>query len=158
MRKIVTSSRTFILACLAACCVCVATVPSASAQNSIWKGGAGNWSDNNWNGGVPTAASNVFIDGGKNIVSTVTVDITNAVGATLTLDSDDTLAFDSIGALSLSGSVALNGTTNLNLGTLTLNGPSTNSGTISMSTDSVTFAGHHLILDDRCQYLGYERL
>lgn len=147
MRKIATSPRAFIVACLAASCVCAATAPPASAQDSIWKGGAGNWSDNNWNGGVPTSASNVFIDGGKNVISTVTVDVANAVGSTLTLDSDDTLAFNSIGVLTVSGSAALNGTTNLNLGTLTLNGVSTNAGTLSISTDSFTIAGHQFILD-----------
>lgn len=124
----------------------IAALPT-SAQSSIWKGGTGNWNDNNWNGGVPTASSSVFIDGGKNVASTVTVNVNNTVGTNLTLDSDDTLAFDAIGALTLSGTVALNGTTNLDFGALALNGPSTNSGTLNIATNSVTIGGHTVILN-----------
>jgi len=134
-----------IAACVLAV-VCLAFTPAVSAQTTIWKGGAGNWSENNWNGGVPTPTSNAFIDGGKDIASTVTVDIANATTNDLTLDSDDTLTFDSVATLTVGGTATLNGTTNLDLGTLTLNGSATNNGTINMATDTVTLLGHEVLL------------
>ncbi|HXX45372.1 MAG TPA: PEP-CTERM sorting domain-containing protein [Candidatus Acidoferrales bacterium] len=100
---------------------------------------ASNW---NVNGEVatsaPTATSNVYIDDGSPNVSVVTVDVIDAAANNLTLDSDDTLTFYSNATLTVSGSATLNGTTNIGLGELRLNGPSTNTGTITLSQVLVT--------------------
>ena len=134
---------------LAAICVttaCSFLAPAVFAQNDwIWVGKSSVWSQaSNWNvngevaTSAPTATSNVYIDDGSPNVSVVTVDVIDAAANNLTLDSDDTLTFYSNATLTVSGSATLNGTTNIGLGELRLNGPSTNTGTITLSQVLVT--------------------
>ena len=80
-------------------------------QTDVWLGGTGNWSDaSKWSAGVPASTSNVFVDNGNSVASAVTVDVNDSVN-NLIVDSDDSL-------------IIRPGIT------LTVNGNSTNSGTI----------------------------
>src|SRR5216684_7331335 len=88
------------------------------AQNDIWKGGTGNWSNaSKWSAGVPSGTSNALIDNGNGAASPVTLDI-NGVATNLTIDSDDSLSFNN--GVSLSIGAAGGGTIN-NAGHLNMN-------------------------------------
>src|SRR5712692_3046302 len=64
----------------------------AFAQNDIWLGGTGFWSDKTkWSVGVPTSSNSVFIDNGKTGASPVTINYNGAQCGSLTIDSDDSL-------------------------------------------------------------------
>src|SRR5713101_9318373 len=64
----------------------------AFAQNDIWLGGTGFWSDKTkWSVGVPTSINSVFIDNGKTGASPVTINYNGAQCGSLTIDSDDSL-------------------------------------------------------------------
>ncbi len=94
----------------------------AVAQNDIWKGGAGNWSNaSKWSAGVPSGTSNALIDNGNGAASPVALDI-NGSAANLTIDSDDSLSFNN--GVSLSIGTAGAGTIN-NGGHLNMNSTGT---------------------------------
>src|SRR5713101_8380043 len=63
------------------------------AQNDIWKGGTGNWSNpTKWSAGVPSGTS-ALIDNGNGAASPVALDI-DGHATNLTIDSDDSLSFN----------------------------------------------------------------
>src|SRR5712692_9526224 len=63
------------------------------AQNDIWKGGTGNWSNpTKWSAGVPSGTS-ALIDNGNVAASPVALDI-DGHATYLTIDSDDSLSFN----------------------------------------------------------------
>ncbi|MBZ5600040.1 MAG: FG-GAP-like repeat-containing protein [Acidobacteriia bacterium] len=88
--------------------------PSAS---TIWKGGAGNWSDSTkWTNGVPTSATDALIDNGNATASPVTLDVGGQTN-NLTIDGDDGLSFNNGTSLTINGSSVSNaGTMSLNSG------------------------------------------
>src|SRR5579862_220418 len=106
---------------------------NASAQSSTWVTNLHtNWSNTNaWVDGVsPTSSSSVFIgSGGPGIAYGPTLDVDATVN-NLELDRDGEINFNQGKTLTVNGSALLSGTTNVNLGTLTLNGTASNSGTI----------------------------
>lgn len=160
------SSFRFVLSSLRNIAVCCFLVTALSgrltfAQTSTWvTGHAGNWNDpTNWSGGVPTATSNVLIDGDSfpDYPSSVTLVLgeTETV-ANLTLNSDDSLTLNTGSSLTVNGTApssscflacaVLNGKTNVDLGTLTLNTTSLNQGTMSLATSVLIINGHPILL------------
>jgi hypothetical protein len=104
-RKTIMRSTRLRVAVLLAACLFPAL---ARAQNDIWLGGAGNWSDpGKWSAGVPTATSNVFIDNGNGVASAVTVDGGFACN-NLTIDADDSLTITSGNTLTINGTSIAN--------------------------------------------------
>src|SRR5260370_8727538 len=64
----------------------------AFAQNDIWLGGTGFWSDaSKWIAGVPTSSKNVFIDNDKSGASPFTINYNRPQCGTLTRATDDIL-------------------------------------------------------------------
>jgi hypothetical protein len=121
---------------------CLTPVP-ASAQNDIWNGGTGNWTNASmWSNGVPTASSNVLIDNGNPSHSAVTVDTNPAQCNNLTIDSEDSLTVGNGQALYVGGSAISNaGTLGVTAfsGYLFFTGSSptiSNTGTISLNAVS----------------------
>jgi len=128
---------------------------SSFAQTSIWKGNAGDWTDNNWSGGVPTSTSNVYIDGGQTLItSTVTLNVlgTPVNIKSITLDAGDSLILDSSSNLVVNGAAEFNGPPEggfgsiipnvVVAGTLTLNGASTNSTAMFLNQQVLVLDGH----------------
>jgi len=146
-------SRWFVVAFLLLLALCSAS--AAFAQESIWKGNAGNWTDNNWTGGVPGATSNVYIDNGQTLInSTVTL---NVLGTpvninSITLDAGDALILDSGSNLVVNGTAEFNGPPQggfgsitpsvVVAGTLTLNGASSNSTAMFLNEQVLVLDGH----------------
>ena len=86
------------------------------AQNDIWKGGTGNWSNpTKWSAGIPSGTS-ALIDNGNGAASPVTLDI-NGVATNLTIDSDDSLSLNNGVTLSIgaTGGGTINNVGNLNI-------------------------------------------
>ena len=115
----------------------------AFAQNDIWNGGTGNWTNASmWSNGVPTASSNVLIDNGNPSHSAVTVDTNPAQCNNLTINSDDSLTVGNGQALYVGGSAVSNaGTLGITAfsGYLFFTGSSptiSNAGTISLNAVS----------------------
>src|SRR6266851_4280426 len=138
----------------------------AFAQNDIWLGGTGFWSDaSKWSAGVPTSSKNVFIDNGKSGASPVTINYSGAQCGNLTVDGDDSLImvdgtiFTLYGpTISNSGNIFLNSAgfgvdfnfggavTLTGAGTLTMSNSSANANqttplTISVGSGAVTNTG-----------------
>src|SRR5260370_32478609 len=87
---------------------CLTPVP-ASAQNDVWNGGTGNWTNASmWSNGVPTASSNVLIDNGNPSHSAVTVHTNPAQCNNLTINTDDSLTVGNGQALYVGGSAVSN--------------------------------------------------
>jgi fibronectin-binding autotransporter adhesin len=131
--------------------VCLAMCLSPAlvfAQNNVWNGGTGNWTDSTkWSTGVPTTTSNVLIDNGNSAASAVTVDTNPAQCNNLMIDSDDSLTVGSGQALYVGGSTVNNaGTLGVTAfsGYLFFSGSSptiSNTGTISLNALSNGTAG-----------------
>src|SRR5713226_3533703 len=107
--------------------------PMAFAQNDIWKGGTGKWSDSTkWSGGVPTSSSNVLIDNGNGVASPVTIDFNGAQAGNLTIDGDDSVTIVDPSIFTVFGP------TIANAGTFSMNATS---GAILDISGSVTLKG-----------------
>src|SRR5713226_1903863 len=107
--------------------------PMAFAQNDIWKGGTGKWSDSTkWSGGVPTSSSNVLIDNGNGVASPVTIDFNGAQAGNLTIDGDDSVTIVDPSIFTVFGP------TIANAGTFSMN---STSGAILDISGSVTLKG-----------------
>src|SRR6266849_481010 len=105
----------------------------AVAQNDIWKGGTGKWSDSTkWSAGVPISSSNVLIDNGNGVVSSVTIDFNGAQAGNLTIDSDDSVTIVDPSIFTVFGP------TIANAGTFSMNATS---GAILDISGSVTLKG-----------------
>ncbi len=105
----------------------------AFAQNDIWKGGTGKWSDSTkWSAGVPSSSSNVLIDNGNGVASSVTIDFNGAQSGNLTIDSDDSVTIVDPSIFTVFGP------TIANAGTFSMNATS---GAILDISGSVTLKG-----------------
>jgi uncharacterized protein with beta-barrel porin domain len=89
---------------------------SAFAQNDIWLGGAGNWSNGSmWSlGSPPSGSESALIDNGNAKASPVTLDVQTQAN-NLTIDSDDSLSFNN------GTNLTINGNSISNAGTIQLN-------------------------------------
>jgi hypothetical protein len=122
--------------------------PSAFAQTSTWNTGNGAWSaPGNWTGGVPGSTSDVVIGLTTFNFGSPVLDVNTTVN-TLNLGAQASLTFNKLSSLAVNGATTLGGQTNVNEGTLTLDGAAENFGTINLTTQTTTFNGHTVILGE----------
>jgi hypothetical protein len=122
------------------------------AQTSTWNTDIGNWSTpGNWTGGVPANTSNVVIGSTNGPFANPVLDV-NATINTLSLGMEASLTFGTFGlaahSLTVNSTATLVGQTNVDEGTLTLNGASTNFNTINLTTQTITLGSHQILLGE----------
>jgi fibronectin-binding autotransporter adhesin len=118
------------------------------AQADNWNQGSGTWSKSSaWSNGVPTPTSDVHIGSLAQPAPPVTLDISSQVNslalsnqASLTLQGDSAVGPTAAVNLTVAGTAVFGVSTNVEIGagsSLTLNGASTNAGTIQLDTTTI---------------------